>query len=108
MLLGARDAERGRAAESKLNAEKLDARFVELDVNEPRTISLAASKIREEFGRLDVLVNNAGIVDSHDGLAEHRERGCGGAGDGHKLSWDGCRDAGDAAADQEVRGGENY
>ncbi|MFY9691461.1 MAG: SDR family oxidoreductase [Candidatus Acidiferrales bacterium] len=67
VLLGARDAERGRAAAAKLNAEKLDARFVELDVIEPRTISLAASKIQEEFGRLDVLVNNAGIVDSHDG-----------------------------------------
>jgi NAD(P)-dependent dehydrogenase (short-subunit alcohol dehydrogenase family) len=67
VLLGARDAERGRAAESKLKAERLGARFVELDVIEPQTISLAASKIREEFGRLDVLVNNAGIVDSHDG-----------------------------------------
>ena len=69
VLLGARDPERGRAAESKLKAERLDARFVELDVIEARTISLAASKIREEFGRLDVLVNNAGIVDAHDGLA---------------------------------------
>jgi NAD(P)-dependent dehydrogenase (short-subunit alcohol dehydrogenase family) len=67
VLLGARDAGRGRAAESKLKAEELDARFVELDVIQPQTISLAASKIREEFGRLDVLVNNAGIVDSHDG-----------------------------------------
>ncbi|MGC2332939.1 MAG: SDR family oxidoreductase [Candidatus Acidiferrales bacterium] len=67
VLLGARNAERGRAAESKLRAEKLDARFVELDVVQPQTISLAASKIQEEFGRLDVLVNNAGIVDSHDG-----------------------------------------
>ncbi|HEX4004078.1 MAG TPA: SDR family oxidoreductase [Candidatus Acidoferrales bacterium] len=67
VLLGARDAKRGRAAESKLKTEKLDARFVELDVVQSRTISLAASKIREEFGRLDVLVNNAGIVDGHDG-----------------------------------------
>jgi NAD(P)-dependent dehydrogenase (short-subunit alcohol dehydrogenase family) len=67
VLLGARNAERGRAAEAKLRAEKLDAHFVELDVIEPRTISLAASKIQEEFGRLDVLVNNAGIVDSQDG-----------------------------------------
>jgi NAD(P)-dependent dehydrogenase (short-subunit alcohol dehydrogenase family) len=66
VLLGARNPERGRAAESKLNAERLDARFVELDVIQPQTISLAASKIQEEFGRLDVLVNNAGIVDSHD------------------------------------------
>lgn len=67
ILLGARNAERGRAAQLKLKAESLDVRFVELDVTQPRIISLAASEIQEQFGRLDVLVNNAGIADSHDG-----------------------------------------
>ena len=69
VLLGARDAERGRAAETKLRGEELDVRFVELDVVQPKTISHAAAKIQKEFGRLDVLVNNAGIVDGQDGLA---------------------------------------
>jgi len=67
VLLGARNPDLGHTAESELQAEKFDAHFVELDLNNPQTISLAASKVQREFGRLDVLVNNAGIVDGHDG-----------------------------------------
>jgi NAD(P)-dependent dehydrogenase (short-subunit alcohol dehydrogenase family) len=69
VLLGARNADLGRAAESKLRAEKLDAHFVELDVTKPQTVSAAAAKIQSEFARLDALVNNAGIVDKEDGRA---------------------------------------
>jgi NAD(P)-dependent dehydrogenase (short-subunit alcohol dehydrogenase family) len=69
VLLGARNSELGRAAESKLRAEKLDAHFVELDVTKPQTVSAAAAKIQSEFARLDALVNNAGIVDKEDGRA---------------------------------------
>ncbi len=58
VLLGARNRELGHAAESKLREEKLDAHFVELDVIPPQTIAVAASKIQNEFGRLDVLANN--------------------------------------------------
>ncbi|HXK05018.1 MAG TPA: SDR family oxidoreductase [Verrucomicrobiae bacterium] len=67
VLLGARNAELGRAAESKLRAEKVDARFVELDVTEHKTITSAADTIRAELGRLDALINNAGIIDKQDG-----------------------------------------
>ena len=67
VLLGARNPEHGHAAESRLREEGLDARFLELDVTNPQTISAAAVKIHGEFGRLDVLVNNAGIVDQQDG-----------------------------------------
>lgn len=69
VLLGARNSELGRAAESKLRAEKLDAHFVPLDVTRGQTISTAAARIQSEFGRLDALVNNAGIVDKQDGPA---------------------------------------
>jgi len=68
-LLGARNSDLGRAAESKLRAEKADAHFVPLDVTEPQTISAAAAKIKAQFGWLDALVNNAGIVDQQDGRA---------------------------------------
>ena len=68
VLLGARSPSLGRAAESKLRGEHIDARFIELDVTEPKTVSAAAEKIQAEFGRLDLLVNNAGIVDKQDGL----------------------------------------
>jgi NAD(P)-dependent dehydrogenase (short-subunit alcohol dehydrogenase family) len=69
VLLGARNSALGQTAESRLRAERVDAHFVSLDVTGPQTISAAAAKIQSEFGRLDVLVNNAGIVDKQDGSA---------------------------------------
>jgi|SRR5215510_14974935 len=66
-LLGARNPTTGRAAADTLTSERLDVRFVELDVTRIETISAAAVRIEADFGKLDVLVNNAGIADSHDG-----------------------------------------
>src|ERR1700685_765971 len=60
-LLGARDEARGQAAVAKLKAEGADARFVKLDVTDQGTIHRAAEWIEKEFGRLDILINNAGI-----------------------------------------------
>lgn len=37
-------------------------RFVELDVTRPQTLRQAAERIEAEAGRLDVLVNNAGVA----------------------------------------------
>ncbi|MGW4826618.1 SDR family oxidoreductase [Amycolatopsis japonica] len=65
VLLGARDEERGNKAEAALRGEGFDARFVRLDVTDPASIVDAVAWIDGKFGRLDVLVNNAGapIVD---------------------------------------------
>ena len=63
VLVGARDAARGREAVDKLTALGIDARAVPLDVTDPASIEAAATEIEREFGgRLDVLVNNAGVV----------------------------------------------
>ncbi len=63
VLLGARDAEKGKAAAEKLRGEGLDAVAVKLDVNSQADIEGVARLIEEEFGGvLDVLVNNAGIM----------------------------------------------
>jgi NAD(P)-dependent dehydrogenase (short-subunit alcohol dehydrogenase family) len=56
VYLGSRDAKRGRAA-----AEALGGRFIELDVTSDESVDAAARDIRRRDGRLDVLVNNAGI-----------------------------------------------
>jgi NAD(P)-dependent dehydrogenase (short-subunit alcohol dehydrogenase family) len=61
VLIGARDEGRGREAAEKLRAAGLDAHVVVLDVTDQKTIDAAADRIAKEFGRLDVLVNNAGI-----------------------------------------------
>ncbi|WP_030247251.1 SDR family NAD(P)-dependent oxidoreductase [Streptomyces sp. NRRL S-350] len=62
VLIGARDAERGAAAAAGLTAEGLDVRPVRLDVTDPATITAAADLIAAEYGRLDTLVNNAGVA----------------------------------------------
>ncbi|MEU6375455.1 SDR family oxidoreductase [Streptomyces sp. NPDC046909] len=59
--LGARDGERGRQAASELRALGHDVRFAPLDVTDEASIALAAKQIEQESGRLDALVNNAGI-----------------------------------------------
>jgi NAD(P)-dependent dehydrogenase (short-subunit alcohol dehydrogenase family) len=57
VYVGARDAQRGREA-----AARLGARFVQLDVTDEDSVKAAAEFVRADAGRLDVLVNNAGIV----------------------------------------------
>jgi NAD(P)-dependent dehydrogenase (short-subunit alcohol dehydrogenase family) len=67
VLLGARNPTTGREAADTLTSEGLDVRLIELDVTRMETISAAAARIEADFGKLDVLVNNAGITDPHDG-----------------------------------------
>jgi NAD(P)-dependent dehydrogenase (short-subunit alcohol dehydrogenase family) len=68
VLLGARDAELGSAAASRLEAEGIAARFIRLDLEDGATIQAAAAVIEQEYGRLDILVNNAACRDDRDGL----------------------------------------
>ncbi len=67
VLLGARNAQLGQAAEAKLKAEGIDAQYVELDVTKPATIKAAEQAIESKYGKLDILVNNAGVVAKGDG-----------------------------------------
>ena len=67
VLMGARNPQLGDEAAAKLGAEGLSVKALELDVTRPETIASAAAAIEKEYGRLDVLVNNAGIVDQADG-----------------------------------------
>jgi NAD(P)-dependent dehydrogenase (short-subunit alcohol dehydrogenase family) len=67
VYVGARDGGRGIAVAEKLQGEGLAVRFVELDVLRDQTIGAAAATLDAAHGRLDVLVNNAGIFERGDG-----------------------------------------
>ena len=61
VLIGARDETRGEDAASALRAEGIDAHWVALDVTSLATIEAAAQRIATEWGKLDILVNNAAV-----------------------------------------------
>ncbi|SNT54938.1 NADP-dependent 3-hydroxy acid dehydrogenase YdfG [Actinomadura meyerae] len=60
--IGARDEARREAAVEKLRADGVDAFGVPLDVTDDASVQAAAALIEERAGRLDVLVNNAGVT----------------------------------------------
>ncbi|WP_250030786.1 SDR family NAD(P)-dependent oxidoreductase [Paractinoplanes maris] len=61
VYVGARDVERGEKA-----AATLGARFVQLDVTDDVSVRSALAVIEAAEGRLDVLVNNAGVLGAGD------------------------------------------
>jgi NAD(P)-dependent dehydrogenase (short-subunit alcohol dehydrogenase family) len=62
VLVGSRNLERGEAAAKEVGA---DARALQLDVTDQASITAAAERVRNEFGRLDVLVQNAAISNTN-------------------------------------------
>jgi NAD(P)-dependent dehydrogenase (short-subunit alcohol dehydrogenase family) len=68
VVLTSRDEAKGKAAAEKLQAEGLDVIFHPLDVTNDESSQKLAEFIDEQFGKLDVLVNNAAIyIDSQTG-----------------------------------------
>jgi NAD(P)-dependent dehydrogenase (short-subunit alcohol dehydrogenase family) len=61
VFLAARDTARGNAAVAELAEDGLDVRFVPLDVTSDESVAAAADTVKRAVGRLDVLVNNAGV-----------------------------------------------
>ncbi|MFS0879114.1 SDR family NAD(P)-dependent oxidoreductase [Metabacillus niabensis] len=60
-ILASRNLEMGKKAAEKLKELNLDVSSVEMDVTNQESIHQAAATINEHFGRLDVLINNAGV-----------------------------------------------
>ncbi|MFD4599650.1 SDR family NAD(P)-dependent oxidoreductase [Streptomyces sp. NPDC058464] len=60
VLVGAREPERGAAA-----ADALGARFVRIDVTDDASVAAAAADVAAHEGRIDVLINNAGVAGPH-------------------------------------------
>ena len=62
VILSARDLIKGQVAAKQLVDKGLDVLFYQLDVSNQSNISKIASQIEQQFGRLDILVNNAAIL----------------------------------------------
>lgn len=71
VLLAARDPEQAEEAAQSLRAEGLDVRSIQLDVTSHDSIGSAVDMVTAEHGRLDVLVNNAGILPEASDGDEH-------------------------------------
>ncbi|WIM39940.1 SDR family NAD(P)-dependent oxidoreductase [Paenibacillus sp. PK4536] len=65
VLVGSRQLENGETAANSIGK---DAHALQLDVTDANSVTAAAEHIQREYGRLDVLINNAGI--SHPGKAD--------------------------------------
>lgn len=62
VLLGCRDAQRAANAERQLRGCEIDAHALHLDVTDPSSLEQAAKQVKDRYGHLDVLINNAGIA----------------------------------------------
>ncbi|MBZ5753369.1 SDR family oxidoreductase [Metabacillus rhizolycopersici] len=61
VILTSRDSEKGYDATQKLKELNLDISFVVMDLDNQESIRQAAITVNEQYGRLDVLINNAGV-----------------------------------------------
>lgn len=63
VIIGARDVARGAAAVAELAKDGITAESLQLDVTDAASIQTAAAQVAQRHGRLDILINNAGILD---------------------------------------------
>jgi NAD(P)-dependent dehydrogenase (short-subunit alcohol dehydrogenase family) len=66
VVLTSRDATKGNAACQSLRDAGLPITFCKLDVTSARSVKALAAFVAKQFGRIDILINNAGIlIDPH-------------------------------------------
>ncbi len=70
VIATARDPEKGQKAVDQLNVNGGDSvRFLQLDLLDETHFAKAAAFVEKQYGHLDVLVNNAGIISDAEGTA---------------------------------------
>jgi NAD(P)-dependent dehydrogenase (short-subunit alcohol dehydrogenase family) len=60
-ILGARDPDKGEAAAAQLRGQGLGVEFRRIDVADAQSVNALGEDLASDFGRLDVLVNNAAV-----------------------------------------------
>jgi NAD(P)-dependent dehydrogenase (short-subunit alcohol dehydrogenase family) len=71
VLIGARNQEHGEKARERLRRHEFDVHALLLDVTDAMSVQAVLGRINDEFRRLDILINNAGImIDSETGITE--------------------------------------
>jgi NAD(P)-dependent dehydrogenase (short-subunit alcohol dehydrogenase family) len=70
VIMTSRDETKGEAAQQKLANEGLGVAYHPLDVTNSESIQRLANDIRQQYGRLDVLINNAGIEIDQRGVLD--------------------------------------
>jgi NAD(P)-dependent dehydrogenase (short-subunit alcohol dehydrogenase family) len=74
VIIGSRSAAAGEKAAAPLRAEGHPAYSVQLDITSDESIAAAVRWVQHEFGVLDVLINNAGVMlDTHKEALSTRE-----------------------------------
>jgi NAD(P)-dependent dehydrogenase (short-subunit alcohol dehydrogenase family) len=71
VLLGARNETLGAEAAEQLRDQGINAHCIALDITQSASIAAAVQQIKDQFGRLDILVNNAArlpvtLADQHN------------------------------------------
>ena len=61
VVIGSRDLEKGKAAAEKLRTEGADVDAIRFDITKPADYQEAYNYFDKNFGRLDILINNAGV-----------------------------------------------
>ncbi len=62
VVLVGRNQARGTALEEELTAQGCKALFIPCDVSREEDVERLASRVKEVFGRVDILYNNAGVM----------------------------------------------
>ncbi|MFZ6051782.1 SDR family oxidoreductase [Halocola ammonii] len=61
VILTSRSEEKGKKALEEINQSSTDLHFHQLNVTNENSLASAVKFVEKEFGRLDVLINNAGV-----------------------------------------------
>lgn len=66
VILAEVNAQLGQQAETEFRAQGFDAHFVETDVSSVASIEATFAWVNDQFGQLNVLINNAGLSEFYD------------------------------------------